>query len=140
MTTTTCTTCGTRHDSGIEETVTACPACPTERARDLADIAADRLTRLAEDLDYAARVPVAHDNVSWTRANAERTIVASRSEAAGALERLGALFPTNHPTRLKANAEADLVARPDASPCRAPAKDPDTLRRWADQWRAYAAR
>ena len=60
---TTCTTCGTIHDSGLEETVTACPDCNGEpmtltawlKAQGLPNLPASKLLKSPDSLRPAQR-------------------------------------------------------------------------------------
>jgi len=104
---------------------------PEKNARNLADIAADALTRLAEDLEHANKVPPGRDDVSWDYVNAERTVAESRRMAAGALERLAASFRDTSAPEQMARRQAEAVRGTIA---------PNVARGWAAAWRAYADR
>ncbi len=134
--TTTCTTCGATHDSGMDETVTECPACPestgpTEWARTLADCVDAALTRLAEDLTAIAGIDLSAAP-EHERGRAEATVSESRRMAAGALERLWRVSPGIPEPTLTAEGQMLAIRRAEAFP------DATTLRAWAAAWRAFA--
>lgn len=88
-------------------------------AHDLADIAADRLTRLGQDIAHAA---------TCTHMHVASTIAASRTEAVGALDRLGDRLTYGGIDREMARTHANLVAVGNATECK----------RMADYWRTFA--
>lgn len=144
MPTTTCTTCHTSHDSGMDETVAACPACPAATstlAQDRADIAADKLERLAADL-YAASLPEGDGFHGMPAMAVARTISDSRNEAAGALERLAENIVADGPRgtatgfRLEAITQRNTLR--DAS-AKSYMYEPGLLRSWAAAWRAFSS-
>lgn len=83
---------GAGDGPGIREGDPAFPVMSTEQARDLADVVADKLDRLAADIDTAASLTLAGAPAA-DRGRARRTVVDSRGEAAGALGRLAVALP-----------------------------------------------
>lgn len=95
--------------------------------RDLADIAADKLTRLAEDLEAAAGIP-AHATI--VTGIAVGTVAESRREAAGALERLQ-MDSLPSPWEEDAARQCDMLLADIGYTVH-------DLARWAAAWRAFA--
>lgn len=111
-------------------------AVATEQARDLADVAADKLDRLAADIDTADSLTLSGAPEA-DRERARRTVVDSRNEAAGAMERLGAaLTGAPHPgadgedgPQICAWSQKSLVMHNATA---------EECRLWAAEWRAFA--
>lgn len=107
---------------------------PSSHARNLADLAADALSRLAEDLDAIAGLDLSAAP-GHERGRAESTVSESRRMAAWALERLAPTLPLipadgeEDSLQTQAWAEKALVKyNATAGECR----------RWAAAWRAFA--
>jgi hypothetical protein len=101
----------------------------TTDARFLADCAADRLDRLADDIEALAKI----ERPAPAAVGALATVRASRNEAAGALERLVPSL-TKGSDRLPAHDEAKLIRGGQMSA----GVEVACLRRWATEWRAFA--
>lgn len=100
-------------------------------ARNLADLAADALTRLADDLDAIAGLDLSAAP-GHERGRAEATVSESRRMAAGALERLADALRGTGQTRHYA------LARTQAASLRNPERGDAVPVRWAAAWRAFA--
>lgn len=124
---TTCTTCGTVHDSGMDETVTACPACPTTYGVILAECAADALTRFADDLDQATGSP-----------QDLATLATDRVEVVGALERLEGALGLAKGSGTAMGQRAILADTTDQNVFVLRALNASMFRAWAAAWRAFA--
>lgn len=98
--------------------------------RDLADIAADKLDRLAEDLEALAGIDLSAAP-ALVRQQAESTLRDSRVQAAGALERLAASMPAV--SARHARAEAQVVLGKSVL-----IATPGLLRDWSRAYRAFA--
>lgn len=89
---------------------------------DLSDLVADRLDRLARDLDVAT-----------DSEQDRRTLVDDRNEAIGALSRLAPKVPADVAAGIYGQIDSirvGFVTQPDLFPT--------TLRAWARDWRAFA--
>jgi hypothetical protein len=103
---------------------TRLPVRASDLAKDYADLAAGRMLLLASDL--AANRGTEQD---------ERAVAESRNEAIGSLSRLAPMVPADVAAGIYG--QIDAIARGWVT---VPALFPDTLRRWALAWRAFADR
>jgi hypothetical protein len=102
-------------------------------AADRAELAATALRKLATHLDNLAGIPS-----EFVQEQYKRETINLRTEAAGALDRIGAALPMHHPKRLDAHAESDIVREPDKTPIRRGLLRADNLNGWAKEWDTWA--
>lgn len=93
--------------------------------------AAEALLALADATDAAGPSP-GHTTAAL--------LDADRREAVAALRALAASLLAHSDQRRRAEAEAQILARREASALSKAATTPNALRRWARAWQAYARR